>query len=408
MPGPQSADPVGGAATTGHGRVGNVDVLRAIAAFGVLVVHAYALGGRPVPIKAQYWYDVPLYASSTGVWLFFAISGYVIGKPFVDRLIGGRPLPEPVPYALRRGFRIFPLYWVAVTTIIVINGLGGTQLWQVPFHYALLQNLVPGQQEALLTVAWTLTIEVLFYIAVPLLALGVRRWAGMVTAERLAGLVLGSWALSIALALVAGLAAGSSTGTWLRGSFPTFWQMFCPGILVAIAPYLRDRRWQRWLVELPARRGALGLAAALLAAAAVIAATATLNHGLTAYVTIVSVTRPMFALGYGLILAAAIRARPWSDTVGSWVLRLGLVSYGIYLFHAVIGDVLLNTGADALIPLPHGGFIPFLVHVAFLCALTIPVALASWKWFERPMLDVASRLSARWRASHVDTGVHGT
>jgi peptidoglycan/LPS O-acetylase OafA/YrhL len=388
----------GGAATTGSGRVGNVDVLRAVAAFGVLTAHAYALGGRAAPIQAEYWYDVPLYALSTGVWLFFAISGYVIGRPFVDRLIEGRPLPELAPYALRRGFRIFPLYWVAVTTVIVVDGLAGTQPWQVPFHYALLQNLVPGQQEALLTVAWTLTIEVLFYVAVPLLALAVQRWVRNVTAERLAALVLASWGISIALTLIAGLAAGSSTGTWLRASFPTFWQMFCPGILVAIAPHLRDRRWRRWLVELPASRGALVLAGGLVAAAAVIAATATLSHGLIPYVTIVSLTRPLFALGYGLVLVAAIRARPWSETVGSWVLRLGLVSYGIYLFHAVIGDILLNTGADVLIPLPHGGFVAFIVHVAFLSALTIPVALASWRWFERPMLDVASRLSDRWRA----------
>ncbi len=146
MPRAQSVDPAGGAATTGSGRVGNVDVLRAVAAFGVFVAHAYALGGRAAPIKAEYWYDVPLFAASSGVWLFFAISGYVIRRPFVDRLVAGRPLPELVPYALRRGFRIFPLYWVAVTAMIVINGLGGTHLWQVPFHYALLQNLVPGSR----------------------------------------------------------------------------------------------------------------------------------------------------------------------------------------------------------------------------------------------------------------------
>ena len=122
--------------------------------------------------------------------------------------------PELVPYALRRGFRIFPLYWVAVTTVIVVNGLAGTQLWQVPFHYALLQNLVPGQQEALLTVAWTLTIEVLFYVAVPLLALGVQR-GGCARSQPSASprSFWPRWGVSIALTLIAGLAAGSSTGT---------------------------------------------------------------------------------------------------------------------------------------------------------------------------------------------------
>ena len=104
----ESVDPAGGAATTGSGRVGNVDVLRAVAAFAILTVHAYGLGGRSVPVRAQFGYDVLLHALTSGVFLFFAISGYVISKPFVDRLLAGRPLPELVPYALRRGFRIFP------------------------------------------------------------------------------------------------------------------------------------------------------------------------------------------------------------------------------------------------------------------------------------------------------------
>src|SRR5690348_1449004 len=112
MPPDARADAAGGAATTGTGRVGNVDVLRAVAAFTVLMGHAYLLGGRKLPVTAERWYDVPLIDSATGVWLFFAISGYVISRPFVERLVNGRPLPELVPYALRRGFRIFPLYWI--------------------------------------------------------------------------------------------------------------------------------------------------------------------------------------------------------------------------------------------------------------------------------------------------------
>ncbi len=54
-------------------------------------IHAYTLGGRGVPVKAVYAYDVGLNALASGVWLFFAISGYVISRPFVDRLLDGRP-----------------------------------------------------------------------------------------------------------------------------------------------------------------------------------------------------------------------------------------------------------------------------------------------------------------------------
>ena len=410
-PGFETRDAAGGAATAGSGRVGNVDVLRAVAALGVLVGHAYALGGRPVPNLAQHWYDVPLQATTTGVWLFFAISGYVISRPFVDRLVAGQALPELVPYALRRGFRIFPLYWVAVTAIILIDGLGGTRIWQVPFHLALLQNLVPGQQEALLTVAWTLTIEVLFYAAVPLLAAAVRRWTKKaVTAERLVFMVIVSWIVSIGLTLVADRGGNLSVGLWLQTLFPMYWQMFCPGILAAIAPHLRTEGWRRWLVELPARRGALWLAFALLAVAATVSSTVTLRYGLAVAAVIHDLMRPVFAVGYGLILMAAIRARPWSESLGGWVLRLGLVSYGIYLWHAVLEAFLLSPSGDQFIPLPHGGLLAFVVHVAFLAALTIPIALVSWTWFERPMIGLGSRLAERWRAGHprpAEAGIGG-
>ena len=166
--------PVGGAATTGTGRVGNLDVLRAVAALGVLAAHAYSLGDRTLPLRAERWGDVVLLGATSGVWLFFGISGYVISGPFVDRLATGRPLPDLVPYALKRAFRIFPLYWIALTAVILFAGAGATSLWQYPVHYALLHNLVPGRQGAILPVAWTLTLEALFYAAVPR-----SRWPGV-------------------------------------------------------------------------------------------------------------------------------------------------------------------------------------------------------------------------------------
>jgi peptidoglycan/LPS O-acetylase OafA/YrhL len=378
--------------------VGNVDVLRAAAAFAVVVGHAYALGGRTLPVKASRWQDVPLITTVSGVWLFFAISGYVIARPFVDRLLDGRPLPELVPYALRRSFRIFPLYWIALTAVILITGSAGTRTWQFPVHYALLNNLVPGREGALFSVAWTLTLEVLFYMAVPLLAVAVHRGWRSMSAERLATLVVASWAASIAFTVFADLRGDGTTALWLRGSFPAMWQMFCPGILLAVAPHLRAPEWRRWLVDLPAQRGAGILVLATLAAGAVLSAAAPLRFGVVPYVLAVDASRPLFAVGYGMVLAAAIRARPWEERVGRWVLHLGLVSYGIYLLHAVLLDFLLSSHGRGLIPLPQRGLVSFAVHIAFLAGLTVPLAMASWRWLEQPMIGLAATLADRWRS----------
>ena len=94
----------------------------------------------------------------------------MIPRPFLQRLLAGERLPGFGAYARRRAARVFPLFWVALAAFVVIDGGHGTLAWQYPFHILLLNNLVPGRQAALYSVAWTLTLEVLFYAAVPLLA----------------------------------------------------------------------------------------------------------------------------------------------------------------------------------------------------------------------------------------------
>jgi len=385
------ADPARPATGAPASRVANVDVLRAVAALAVLAVHAYALGGRAVPVRAQFLYDVPLIDLASGVWLFFAISGYVISRPFVEALIGGRPLPQTSAYALRRALRIFPLYWLALSAAIALEGTDGAHAWQLPFHYLLLNNLIPGQQESLFPVAWTLTLEVLFYASVPLLAALLGRLAPGISAERLAAIVAASWALSIAFTAVADLQGDGTIGLWLRGLEPAMWQMFCPGILIAIAPHLRPGRWRRWLAAWAGSGRSLLVAAAALLIAWVLSADAPLRFGIVAYQLLTDASRPLFAIGFGLLVAAAVRARAWGRRA-PWALELGLVSYGIYLLHPVIFDVLMRAG---LRPFPHQGVGSFAGNLAVLAGLTIPLALLSWRWFESPLIRLARALGSR-------------
>ncbi len=381
--GPEAA--ADGTDTTGTGRVGNIDVLRAAAALAVLVGHAYALGGRGIPVKAQYVYDVPMITLATGVWLFFGISGYVISKPFVDRLLRGEPLPDLRGYAVRRTARIFPLYWIALTATIVLGSRDPTLGWQYPFHYLLLNNLIPGREGALFSVAWTLTLEFIFYIAVPLLALTVRASRRPASPERLALLVVASWAGSVGFTAVSDLQGDGTLGLWLRGSFPAMWQMFCPGILLAVAPHLCDPAWRRWLVQLPASRTGRRLMIFCLVVAAVVSAAAPLRFGVVSYQLFVDATRPLFAVGYGLLVATALRARPLGRQGGS-LLTLGLISYGIYLLHAVVLEFLLHH--PSLIPFRDTSPAAFALHAGYTAALTIPLALASWRWLERPLIQL--------------------
>jgi peptidoglycan/LPS O-acetylase OafA/YrhL len=360
----------------------------------VLGVHAYALGGRVAPIRAVDWYDVPLITLASGVWLFFAISGYVICRPFVDRLLDGGPLPRLIPYSLRRVLRIYPLYWIAVTVAIAIDGSGGVSGPQLVSHYALLNNLIPGQQETVFAPAWTLTLEVLFYAFVPLAAVAVRRvFRDGLSAERLAGLVTASWLASIAFAAAADLLGDGRIGIWLRFLFPGMWQAFCPGILLAIAPHLRARRWRR-AVELASTRAAAIFAALSLVVAALLSADAPLRYGVVPYQLLVDASRPLFSIAYGLLLAAALRASPWLPRQ-RWVLELGLASYGLYLLHPVIEAFML---AHGLAPVRRDTLGAYVVNLVVLAALTVPAALASWYLLEQPALRLARWLGDGSRA----------
>ncbi len=369
-----------------RGRLENLDALRAIFALAVLAVHAYALGGRAAPLKAVHPYDVALLALPTGVWGFFAISGYVISAPFVDALLGIRSPPGWGRYAIRRAARILPLYWVVLAVYIAVDGSAGTRAWQLPIHFLLLHNLVPGRQEALFSPAWTLTVELLFYVLVPLLAALAARTAGRrpLSAERLAGWLLASWAASIAFTAAADLAGDGRIGLWLRGLVPAMWQMFCPGILLAIAPHLSGR-WRERIATLPRRPGVIGAGAVIWLVGLLLQADAPLRFGIVPYQLMVDAGRPCMAIGYGLLLAAAIDRRAWR---GRPLVGLGVISYGIYLIHPVIEAILLKAG---LVPLHRDTLPAFIVHVGVLAGLTIPVAALSWRWFERPLIDLAKR-----------------
>jgi peptidoglycan/LPS O-acetylase OafA/YrhL len=402
-------------------RTPNLDILRAIAATMVLLCHAYQLGDRPVILtpdgstaqgaflSARWTVDALVGFGASGVWLFFAISGYLISKPFVRALVHGEPLPPLLPYSVRRVARIYPLYWVVLATTVLILGLSAVGLGYLPFHSLLLQNLVPGEQAQVVGVAWTLTLELLFYALVPLSAWVVYR-AGRrraVTPARLATVVAGLWLMSIVWTMAAAYVDSQEYRFWLRGVLPSMLGMFCPGILLAIAEHSLDgSRWRRWLQDLPTRPWAPVVAGALLAAAfAVSAGVRSPGVNLSWYTGVPNPRHPgvlfyfgydgarvLFALGYGIVLARALRMRPWGGRLQTPLVEVGLVSYGIYLIHAVWLTAFLTTewGHD-LVPLPHGGAFAYVVHAAFLLALTVPLAFLSWHAFERPILRRAIR-----------------
>ncbi len=370
---------VPGAAVTQHRRWASVDALRAIAAIMVLASHAPWLGpSRHIGLAKE------LPRLGVGVWIFFAASGYLIAGPFLRALLEGRPLPPVRKYAVRRAVRIFPAYWVALTAILILaTGSSLVHWWQLPVHVFLVQGFVPGELKSLYLVAWSLGVEVIFYVLVPLGAWGVRRALGdrPVSAGQLARVVLGVWVVSFVTTAALAVAFPLHAGRPVPGGVQVldlvgYLGNFCPGMLVFLALSGGEAsRWRR-VYRTVASRPIIALAAA-----AVVFVVAT-DLPFQTNALAAAEQGPLFGVAAGLVLAAFLHGS-WTRPISRVLAPVGLASYGVYLWHFVIISALLHHGVTIG---PGSGNLAVAVRVLLLIALTLPVAMLSWLVLERPLL----------------------
>jgi peptidoglycan/LPS O-acetylase OafA/YrhL len=111
-----------------------------------------------------------------GVELFFVISGFILGLPFAAHYIGGAKRVNLRKYYLRRLTRLEPPY-IVTTLVLFVLGLvlrNGrfTDLYRHLAASLLYQHdVIYGTMSPVIGVAWSLEIEVQFYLLVPVLTL---------------------------------------------------------------------------------------------------------------------------------------------------------------------------------------------------------------------------------------------
>jgi peptidoglycan/LPS O-acetylase OafA/YrhL len=330
-----------------------------------------------------------------GVTVFFVVSGFLLYRPFVAARLGhARPL-RIGGYAKRRVLRILPAYLLAVTVLAIYPGLPGVfgPHWWV--YYGFAQDYSANTVFKGLAPAWTLGTEVVFYALLPLyaLALGLpwlnRSRRAVIRAE---AVVLGSLAV---LAVVFGHSFGASSSYLSRTVVGTFdWFALGMGLAVASA-VLAGTAARLRLVSFVVRRPSLCwlAAAAIWAVSAGLARTHPHNPRYDLY------SGRLFHLLYGLIALFIVLPAVFGDDQGGLprrilrarpVVWIGLVSYGIFLWHfpiiiklSQIGSGSLGVGAWTLGPT---------VLLGLACAaVTIACAALSYYALERPALLLKER-----------------
>ena len=119
-----------------------------------------------------------------GVELFFVISGFILGLPFAAHYIAGAPQVSLSKYYLRRVTRLEPPYFVTIFVLLLLaiaiqRKAVAALLPHLIASLCYMHNLIYAKPSTALGVAWSLEIEVQFYLLVPVLTLLFavkRRW----------------------------------------------------------------------------------------------------------------------------------------------------------------------------------------------------------------------------------------
>jgi peptidoglycan/LPS O-acetylase OafA/YrhL len=164
--------------TTGGTWLPELDGLRFIAIASVLLFHLQGeLFHRALNIAPRYRLIVLFFSNGNrGVPLFFMISGFILARPFAEHHLFDKARPSLGKYFTRRLTRLEPPYilnlFVAATALILIDhNTVRSVLPHLAASLVYLHNLIYHEASTINSVAWSLEVEVQFYILAPLLAL---------------------------------------------------------------------------------------------------------------------------------------------------------------------------------------------------------------------------------------------
>jgi peptidoglycan/LPS O-acetylase OafA/YrhL len=372
-------------------RISGLDGLRALAALAVFGVHYnqivrfdYHLG--PFSLHTL------LANGNHGVSLFFSLSGFLLSLPYWQALAHQTSFPDVRSYFLRRTARIIPVYYVALTALIFLGNL-----WRIPearidmlLHYTFLFNYTEFSIFSINPPFWTLAVEAQFYLLLPCIFLLIRKfsiWKPWILVIIFLG--IGAYGLHYFMISTVSHIIPWPSNPWLTWIRP-HGAVLSHSILANLPHFLIGMAAGKLYLDYGRKRDD--------------------SHSVTRYtgeaVFWLCLFAVLFLLGtgyvekievpyapYGLplvpvLLAAMIFTAPMTH-VARWILdgfplrRLGLISYGIYIFHLpclnYLDRYLSTFGVDAA---EH-----WLLFGALGIMISVLIASVSYAVVEKPVMN---------------------
>ena len=316
------------------GRIPALEAARGVAALMVVAthVHSFHVNDR---VAQDGWLGFTS-RGFLGVQIFFVLSGLVLFLPYAR----GKPL-ELRSYAVARLARIVPALWVAMACAWLLTGIWSAKA----ARHTLFLNAWGDAGASPDPPAWSLTIEMGFYVLLPILVVVFAR-RPMYRVPILVGLI------------VTGLVMREELWHgWPRTPL-SYVDNFAIGILAALV--VARFRLPRWTLVV----GGLAFVTAIFA---------------PGMYEMRSIPLALAAALFGVALATLASVDPRTPRALVW---LGTVSYGIYLWHWPILEVTTDHGLYRL---------PDPLEIAVVAALAVLAGWASWRLVERPALALARR-----------------
>lgn len=362
-------------------RMPALDGLRAVAALLVVLTHAAFLTGTTATAGLP---GLLMGRGDLGVGIFFALSGFLLHQRLLhDRKEGTW---DPRGYLLRRATRVLPAYWVALFAVLVVSRPSARAALANLFA---VQTYVPRTDLDAFSQSWSIPTELSFYLALPLVVVGLELLRGRNPRLPVQALLLSAVLLLVGLALLTPGQVGQDlvVERWL----PARWPDFAVGMILA---EVASRPAGAAATRL--RRVADDTAGCLiLAGGAYLLATTSVAGPLT----LGTVSGPQVAVrhllsavvAFALLAPVAVgRGGAWGDLLAAAPVRwVGSVSYGLFLWHLPVLTALL-----ALVGLPvfRGGVIPL---VAVGLPISLLLAWASLRLLELPAMRWGARRTRR-------------
>jgi peptidoglycan/LPS O-acetylase OafA/YrhL len=395
------------------------DGIRGLCAIGVIIYHyAHQAGLATLPGK-EGPFILGRLLPGLGVFLppFFVLSGFMLYRAFARGIIGNTPRPNARHFLVARAIRLMPVFWLVVLlNIVLLNQSLIDSTWELIKPFTLLFFLVtpsavdwlPGIEHT-----WTVSTEMAFYAALPLIAWAIHKYARKATdpAARMRRMLI---PLIGFVVIGAAWTAFCFLPSMMMYAFYYFWWpfgyigYFAAGMALATVSAYRDvtgetPKLHRKVAARPMLWWGLALIVLILNVPKPFGERGMGTWGSLAQVMIEHVAYFTFAVLLVLPLTVPEAKSRFMDAVlTNGVMRyIGRLSYGVYIWHVPVMYLWFQRGwifgndpylvIEARPQLPLWDLVSFGL---FVIVGTMVLAVLSYHLIERPALKLRTLLGA--------------